>query len=171
MPKIIEGLEKKILSNGRNLLLKEGYKKITMRQVAKECNVGIGTIYNYYSSKDDLIASIMIKDWVLLLDDSFISKCDSCINGLEIIYEKISSFSSTYRKTWKEYGNISVLTADRHHYLIEQLNQLIKPLFERFEIKNNDNLSVFISEVLLTGGTREDISYDMIKPFIIKLID
>lgn len=44
-----------ILSAARSMLDREGYSGMTMRGLAKEAGVAQGTLYNLYSSKDDLI--------------------------------------------------------------------------------------------------------------------
>lgn len=44
-----------ILAAARGMLEREGYAGMTMRGLAKEAGVAQGTLYNLYSSKDDLI--------------------------------------------------------------------------------------------------------------------
>ena len=38
-----------------------------MREVAESSGVAVGTIYNYFPSKDILVGSIMAKDWMISL--------------------------------------------------------------------------------------------------------
>ena len=67
MPKIIENLREILLAASRTLLLEEGYRALTMRQVAGLCHVAVGTVYNYFPSKDMLAAHILLEDWNDLL--------------------------------------------------------------------------------------------------------
>ena len=62
MPKIIENLREILLAASRTLLLEEGYRALTMRQVAGLCHVAVGTVYNYFPSKDMLDAHILLED-------------------------------------------------------------------------------------------------------------
>ena len=68
MPKIIENLESRILAEARKQIEASGYGALTIRSVAKECGVGIGTVYNYFPSKDALVASYMLQDWKSCLE-------------------------------------------------------------------------------------------------------
>ena len=57
MPKIIDGLQMQILKEAKPQAFKNGYSKMTIRSVAKACDIAVGTIYNYYPSKEFLMAS------------------------------------------------------------------------------------------------------------------
>lgn len=52
-----------ILSVSRELIRTQGWESINMRTVAKECNISIGSIYNYFHSKSDLVASTVESVW------------------------------------------------------------------------------------------------------------
>ena len=43
--------------------MEHGYAAVTIRSVAKACGVGVGTVYNYFPSKDALVASYLLGDW------------------------------------------------------------------------------------------------------------
>ena len=68
MPKIIENLQERLLSAARLQLEAEGYSALTMRGIAKASGVGVGTVYNYYPSKDALIASFVAADWRAVME-------------------------------------------------------------------------------------------------------
>ena len=38
-----------------------GYEAVQMRDVAARANVALGTIYRYFSSKDHLLAAVMVE--------------------------------------------------------------------------------------------------------------
>ena len=60
MPKIIENLRDQLLQEARKQIAERGYTGTTIRSVAGACGVGVGTVYNYFSSKEMLIASFMM---------------------------------------------------------------------------------------------------------------
>ena len=64
MPKIIDGLQMQILKEAKPQAFKNGYSKMTIRSVAKACDIAVGTIYNYYPSKEFLMASFILLDWI-----------------------------------------------------------------------------------------------------------
>jgi len=68
MPKIIENLESRLAEEARRQVREAGYSAMTIRSVAKACGVGVGTVYNYYPSKEDLTAAYMLRDWERCVD-------------------------------------------------------------------------------------------------------
>ena len=64
MPKIIENLREKLLEEAKCQVMEQGYAAMTIRSVASACGVGVGTVYNYFSSKDMLVASFLLEDWL-----------------------------------------------------------------------------------------------------------
>ena len=52
MPKIIENIREKLLEEAKRQVMEQGYSAMTIRSVASACGVGVGTVYNYFSSKD-----------------------------------------------------------------------------------------------------------------------
>lgn len=67
MPKLIPDAKIKILSTARKQLFEKGYTGLILREVADQCAMAVGTIYNYFSSKDMLVAAIMPKIGLYLL--------------------------------------------------------------------------------------------------------
>ena len=52
-----------ILSVSRELIRTEGWTAINIRSVAKACNISVGSIYNYFDSKSELIAATVESVW------------------------------------------------------------------------------------------------------------
>ena len=50
MPKIIENLKDRLIAEAEKQIEESGYGAVTIRSVAKACGVGVGTVYNYFSS-------------------------------------------------------------------------------------------------------------------------
>ena len=63
MPKIIENLRVRLMEEAKRQIAESGYAFMTMRSVAKGCGVGIGTVYNYFASKNALLAAYLLEDW------------------------------------------------------------------------------------------------------------
>lgn len=68
MNKIVTS-EIEILDICKNIVVKKGLQAVSMRAVAKECNVAVGSIYNYYDSKEDLIISTIQSIWTEIISD------------------------------------------------------------------------------------------------------
>ena len=59
MPKIVENVRQRILLEAKKQLEETGYGNMTIRSIASGCGIGVGTIYNYFSSKDVIVASFI----------------------------------------------------------------------------------------------------------------
>jgi hypothetical protein len=46
-----------ILKNSRELIREKGWAAVSIRSVASACGVSVGSIYNYYDSKAELISA------------------------------------------------------------------------------------------------------------------
>ena len=62
MNKIVTSKED-ILKASREIASKDGLQSINMRNVAKHCGVAVGSIYNYFPSKADLIIATVEDIW------------------------------------------------------------------------------------------------------------
>ena len=63
MPKIIDNVREELLKEAKKQLIENGYSYTTIRSVARGCGIAIGTVSNYFPSKDILIATFMMEDW------------------------------------------------------------------------------------------------------------
>lgn len=63
MPKIIENVKESLILEGRKTLIEKNYKELNIRDIAKNCNIAIGTFYNYFSNKEEFVSEIFKDDW------------------------------------------------------------------------------------------------------------
>lgn len=52
-----------ILETSRRLIQENGWGAISIRSVAQACNISVGSVYNYFDSKSDLIAATVESVW------------------------------------------------------------------------------------------------------------
>ena len=67
MPKKIAELREKMIAYARQALLQEGTSALTVRSTASACGVAVGTVYNYFPSKEGLIEAVILADWEVML--------------------------------------------------------------------------------------------------------
>ena len=86
----------------------------------------VGTIYNYFSSKDMLVASIMAEDWLTSLRNMQNScKVSSTIEqGVKAIYYEIHVYVQLYEKFGRN-TKVSQVICLRHLLLRTHLSDLI----------------------------------------------
>ncbi|MCR3757571.1 TetR/AcrR family transcriptional regulator [Clostridium felsineum] len=63
MPRIIEDIKEKLILEGRRTLMEKSYKELSIRNVAKNCGIAIGTFYNYFKTKEEFVGEICKDDW------------------------------------------------------------------------------------------------------------
>lgn len=68
MPKIIKDLDEIIFKSAFKLFGELGYKKTDMKKIAKESKIAVGTLYNYYSSKEELFLDVFTKSWRMTIE-------------------------------------------------------------------------------------------------------
>lgn len=59
MPKKLDNVREEILNVATKMFLKENTRDISMRKIAFESKIGLGTVYNYFPSKEALLTEIM----------------------------------------------------------------------------------------------------------------
>lgn len=162
MPKIIENLREQILNEAKKQLFEQGYEKTTIRSVAQECGIAVGTVYNYFKSKDILIASLVLEDWNGCIQSIANYPKEDRRAFLEHIHISLNAFEKKHDKlfTDKEAAKtFNTVFFERHRLLRSQLSQLIKPLTD------DAFLSEYVAEALLCWTT-EGKSFEEIYPFL-----
>lgn len=60
----------KIMRVSRKIVSEKGLPALNMRALAKECGIALGTLYNYYSDKDELVVAAIESVWQDILEKS-----------------------------------------------------------------------------------------------------
>ena len=162
MPKIIEGARDKILQNARKRLFEEGYTHLSLREVAKESGIATGTIYNYFASKDYLIASIMMEDWQVALEkmDALAENASHPVEGIIGICEAIKQFRNIYTEIWSQPSVAASATSQRfdgHKILCEQIAERVEILLKRLGDEKGLAFSKLVTEMILSASGNEEV--------------
>ncbi|MEG0249577.1 MAG: TetR/AcrR family transcriptional regulator [Peptostreptococcus sp.] len=82
----------KILKESEKIVINEGLSAVSIRKVASLCEVSVGTIYNYFESKSDLVLALIESIWKEIFhmtEDSLVFESFSeCINFIFKAIEK-----------------------------------------------------------------------------------
>lgn len=165
MPKIIENLESRLIEEAKKQIAASGYGAMTIRSVAKACGVGVGTVYNYFSSKEELIAKHLLDDW---------KQCITAIRAVSnysetprpvalCIYDHLVSFSRCHASIFQDDAAAADFTGSFSRYHAILRTQLAAPLRK---FCNSDFTADFLAEALLTwtmAGKSFDEIYDMME--------
>ena len=158
MPKIIKNLESKLIAEAQKQIEQAGYGATTIRSIAAGCGVGVGTVYNYFSSKDELLATYMLEDW---------NSCVTAINAVsrysdapgpvvQCIYDQLLAFAQRHQAIFRDEAAFASFAGSfgRYHALLR--SQLAAPLRK---FCSSDFSAEFIAESLLTW-TMAEKSFD-----------
>ena len=168
MPKIIENVREQLLTEAKHQIIENGYAKTTIRSVASACGLGVGTVYNYFKSKDVLIASFMVDDWKQCLEKMKQESSENAEKFFRCIYSSLVEFTEKHSSLFRDIDAAKVFaaaSAERHKMLRGQLADIMLPLCNH---SNNRFLAEFISESFITW-TMADKSFDEIYS-VIKLL-
>ncbi len=178
MPKIIEKVREQLLEEVKKQILQRGYSQTTIRSVASACNVGVGTVYNYFSSKDMLIATVVAEDWNICTEQfKTTAKTTNPKETLKLIYNMLQSFSEKHKTLFSDpeaVKKFSSIFTERHSILRNQIAEFVLPLCQdsyNKDSKTQDSqfLSQFISESLL-AWFMEGIPFEELYSVIKKLL-
>lgn len=150
MPKIIENVRELLLDTAKKQIEDRGYANTTIRSVAGECGLAVGTVYNYFRSKDMLIATFVVEDWNSYLSDIRGAKLSDPRMALHNIYDALIHFSEKHRSLFSDPEAAKVYSAvfsERHKTLRSQISEIIAPLCPA---ESGDFTAEFVAESLLT---------------------
>lgn len=87
--KNLDPIREKILNAARLRMIKFGYRKVTMDEIARDLKMSKNTIYKYFASKEKIAGALfsLLKEKIEQKQDEIKKRCD---NPLEIISETVS---------------------------------------------------------------------------------
>ena len=62
--------KEEIMRVSRKIVAEKGLPALNMRTLAKECGIALGTLYNYYSDKDELVVAAIESVWQEIFEKS-----------------------------------------------------------------------------------------------------
>lgn len=165
MPKIIRDLESRLIEEARKQIEASGYSAMTVRSVANACGVGVGTVYNYFPSKDALLATYMLQDWECCM--TAIHAVSRYSDGpkpvARCMFDQLLAYAELHQAILRDEaaGAAFAGSFSRYHAVLRE--QLALPLRK---FCRSDFAAEFIAECLLTwtmAGTDFDTLYEMVE--------
>lgn len=156
-----------LIEEARRQMEESGYGNMTIRSIAGACGLGVGTVYNYFVSKDMLVASVLLTDWQRCM--GIVNDCCGQMSGHEAvfrcIYDQLKGFLHQYERLFTDAEAMKVFTgafSQRHKQLRDQLAEPVGRLEAVRQMPNGAFLAEFIAESLLTwtvaGKSYEEIA-------------
>ena len=141
MPKILKDPEKNILKIAKYHLLDQGIKTLNMREIAKDAEVSVGTLYNYFPNKDYLVIALIAEFWENFLDKLERQEIDgdTVWITLERMYRRLADTMQVFRLEWLSGEGFQCKDAKREGMLQQEqvrncILSAIEKQFEKFGI-------------------------------------
>ncbi len=86
-----------ILAASKELVKESGMLSLNIRDVAKKCDISVGSVYNYFPSKDDLSIATVEAIWMEILGVEGVScTCSDFQVGVKHFFESVLKGSKDY---------------------------------------------------------------------------
>ena len=174
MPKIIENVREKAIAEARRELLEDGYDGMTMRRVAAELGIGLGTVYNYFPSKEYLAAGVMLEDWQDLMRDFEAQPAGADARAvIRRLFDLVKTFTGRFLVSWKQYaehGSALSMRRRYHSVLVTQLEKYIAAALPEETGKEKPWLSAFLAELILRFASDGESGYGAVEPAVNALL-
>ena len=130
----------RFLENGFHIFAQRGIESVTMLDVAKACNLGIATLYRYFSTKLVFVIAIGARMWGKFFDrveEEYTRRGGALMNAAE----ELDFYLSMYVLLYREHRDLLRFNQDFNGYVIheqatpEQLKEYLKsvePFTQKF---------------------------------------
>lgn len=198
MPKIIENLEEEIAKTSLKLFKENPYQNVSMRKIASEVGIAVGTLYNYYPNKWELYIGVFEESWKetyqILKKNCKKTENNYLKQYIEVLYSEMKKKKSIVRELYRYIINDLEIDEEEQKQkfkrirfpkvVINQIYELFIIILEKeFNIKlENDNQDLYrlfamlqTNIPLLHQNFKEeeqniDFLYELISSFVEKKI-
>ncbi|RAK05356.1 TetR family transcriptional regulator [Halanaerobium saccharolyticum] len=196
MPKIIKNLEEEIAKTALELFNDNPYQNVSMREIASEVGIAVGTLYNYYPNKWELYINVFEESWretyQILKNNCQQLDENHLMNYLKVLTEEMKKKKSIVRELFRYIMNDLEIGEEEQkekfnrirfpEVLINQIYELfVSVLKKEFKIeleKNNTDLYRLFTMIqtdiplLQQNFEKEDDNlqflYDIISSYVVK---
>lgn len=184
MAKIIPKAREQILRTAKTIVNTQGIDALNMRSVSRGCKIALGTIYNYFPTKADLLVELMVGYW----DDFFIKVEDylqeehDFYTALRRIFDLQSQYVNAFRLEWlvpsfyQTPEGVQEGVPLKQRYLqrfTQQIESLLSKAHKAGHIcpkRCEQDTAQFIQFNLIALSQQHTISYDLFEEFLRELL-
>lgn len=143
-----------ILKVCRKIASENGLTSLNMRLVADECNIALGTLYNYYSNKDDLLLATVESIWkdIFHMNNGCKKEC-TFTSFIKQIFECVQEGGKAYPNFFTEHSiSISKVKKGKAKSTMDECFQHIKE--SMLEVLKED--SKVVQDIFTESFTEEN---------------
>ena len=159
----LEDKKTDIFNCGKELFSSKGFKDTNVADITKMAGIGVGTFYNYYSSKENLFMEIMLEENVKL-KKSIMESINLEADPFQVIKELMTlNMKGMYSNPiLKEWYNRDVYSKIEQHYREEKGIERVDFMYDSF--------LVIVKKWQKEGKMRSDIDSEFIMAIFTALI-
>lgn len=159
MPKIIPDIRKNILASARTQLMAGGFRGLSLRRVADDCGIALGTTYHYFPSKNELAVAVIEDDWNR--EVSFVDEIDpqKIPFGKSImhLYTSVRRFCQIYNTTLlvdqHSFENIVSAMVRRKNEIIKAVKTALSRIMIIYGFKETDSMLDLLAQCLFAAAS------------------
>jgi len=139
MPRIIDKIEEKINNSAFKLFGEKGYNYVTMKMVAQNVGISVGTLYNYYPNKQDLFLNAFEKSFnqIYFALNNIIEKSENLYLFISVLYNEIVRLKGFSRELLRNRIDHEIIDELKNH-LLKLMRSLIYKAEEKTDVKIPD---------------------------------
>lgn len=139
--------EKIILEQAKLLIKANGFENTSIQQIALNCGLAVGTLYNYFPSKNDILISLIMNEVTSIIESSETilknSACEpqECFGALFKDYSKLFTFFN--KELWIKFLAETAVKVDAVNvegYLWKGFEQLRTQIEKLITIMKNNKI-------------------------------
>lgn len=150
MPKILQNPRETILKEGYALLEEKGYKSFSMRELANRCEIGLGTVYNYFENKMAIVGEIFNFTWSEIIESLKTVKDKDIVfeEKIKLIYLGLEKFLVYHKEVFFELTREEKSIENKKSYSCTKYDVL-------------DELYIILDEIIDLHKEKEDITMEI----------
>lgn len=150
-PQVMEEKKSRIETAAKALFIKQGYHATSMRDIAASADVSLGNLYNYYSTKEELLKSITEKYQKVI--DERLRAMFSEFNE-PFLPENLMKFGQRVREIVSEHSDYWLLM---YIDVLEFENRHFRKMFENLTSNLRKQFASYFNELKRNGIVRDNI--------------
>ena len=149
-----------ILKNSRELIREKGWAAVSIRSVASACGVSVGSIYNYYDSKAELISATVESVWCEIFhrpqDEAVFQDVQTCVKWM---YERMAYGCEQYPGffTLHSLGFMQEDKADGKRHMQQFCDRTRQQGFSRTGCANHNNIRLLDLHIIRSDFLKQPL--------------
>lgn len=145
----VEQAKQEIIDTVFHLFETEHYSKVTIRRIAQECKMGLGTFYQYFSSKNEILLELTKR-----INEELKERFNLEMPQGMTAAERYAYFVRVHSDVQRRFGSIESA------YLTAMLSEHMTPVPEAYTFDVTQILRIIIEDGIRSGEFRADTSLE-----------